>query len=195
MKRGWMGLILAMMTGVIITPLPAAIAGSNEASKGLTHANPLDQLNFFAKDWQCDLKDMTSSRESEPVAFQWSLIRELKDLWFIGQAMTSDRGVFERETLGYNTMMQKFGRTIIGDDGKFANFLSEGWENQMFTWEGRVANMVTQNVEKRRIVITKTADHSFKSAEYVSMPDELTPWMLVSEKSCVCEKTIHASDQ
>ncbi|MEM9153164.1 MAG: hypothetical protein AAGB19_22310 [Cyanobacteria bacterium P01_F01_bin.3] len=140
----------------------------------------LDELNFFVQDWQCQ----GSSPPSDTVSsFQWSMIRELNNLWFFARASSEEEGTFEVETLGYNTILGKFGRTIIGNDGKFANFLSEGWSNDQMVWAGRVSNMLTKRTGKHQITITKIGDRSFTEVEEVARADN--QWQLISQRECV----------
>ena len=97
-------------------------------------------------------------------------------------ASSARAGISEVEILGYNTISEKFGRTIVGDEGKFANFLSNGWDGETLTWEGRVSNMATKQMAKHQLVVTKTNDRAFTEIENMSKEDGT--WMLVSEKTC-----------
>lgn len=141
----------------------------------------LDELNFFAHAWQCESEMPVPGRKTP---YQWSVLRDLNDFWFVGQAMTSEPNIFERETLGYNTVIGKFGRTIIGNDGKFANFLSDGWIQNTLQWKGQVVNMAAKTTQKHWIIITKTSDSQFKELEYVLSPTDSSRWLIASEKSC-----------
>ncbi len=187
--RSNLSLSLALIIGAIASNVPIAIAAPDDVksqdtppSQATPQADPrLDELNYFVGEWQCEEQDVESGEgQTLQSPFLWTTVRELNDLWFF--ASTARGGIAEVEILGYNTLTEKFGRTIVGDGGKFANFLSNGWEDETLTWEGRVSNMTTKQMAQHQIVVIKTGDMAFKEVEQISQEDG--SWMPVSEKIC-----------
>ena len=178
-------LLVGLIGGV---PLAAIAAPESDLMEVPVIVDPqLEELSFYARAWQCVLSEAKDSTITT-IPFQWSVKRELKDLWFFGEASTAEKGLFMRENLGYNTIMQKFGRTVIGDDGTFGNFLSSGWEEDTLLWEGRVSNLVTKQVEKRRILMLKISEDRFIEGEERAVVTDGEPsWTLVSAKQCVAQ--------
>lgn len=188
MNQGLIGIVLGGVGAGLLLSTGSVFASDDVSLEAPKVDSRLDDLSFFAQDWQCELEEKGDLAKLKTSSFQLGVTRELNDFWFLGQVSTPERGIFERETLGFNTIMEKFGRTVIGDDGKFANFLSEGWDGETLTWEGRVANMATKTMAKHRIVVTKTSDHAFMEKEYAPLDDQ-DSWELISSKSCVVEKS------
>ena len=75
----------------------------------------------------------------------------------------------------------------MGDDGRFGNLLSNGWEGDRMTWQGSLVDLAAQTRVKYRVVMTKTGDRSFESIDYVQVDDQET-WTPTANQTCVVEK-------
>lgn len=166
-----------------IAPNPAlAESVEEEPSAQLTQPDPkLNDLAFFARTWKCESPSVDNPDQMEQLS--WTVLRELNDFWYLGLTENSDLQPVKHDTMGFNTVFQKFGRTILTNDGRFANFLSDGWDGNTITWDGSVVNMVSRSKGKHRIVMTKTGEHAFDAIEY-ELNDQKS-WKEISSQTCV----------
>ena len=185
------GMLVMSCAGLSLGPLNVALAESpiqdnvkedlptpDQPEQAVPDAK-LEELTYFLKRWQCSVQ---RADEEAIASINWEMIRQLNDLWFFARSTRANRGMYELETWGYNTMMGKFGRTVIGNDGKFANFLSDGWNEDQMVWVGSSSNMLQKTSGKHQIIITKTSDSSFMEEE--KMLTDGGEWKMLSTKTC-----------
>lgn len=160
------------------------------------HLDPrLEDLVFFVQEWQCESK---RANQPEKIQIHWSVLRELNGFWFLGLKSDPQLGSIQLDTLGFNPIIQKFGLTVLGNDGRFGNLLSEGWDGNRMSWEGSLVNLATRTREKYRIVVAKTGEQAFESQDY-TLDDALNDdalnddaqnqaaWRLVMTQTCVAK--------
>ncbi|PSB25577.1 hypothetical protein [Stenomitos frigidus] len=141
----------------------------------------LEQLQYFQGKWLCVVKPVgaPANRPAEP--FTWEIKRELNNFWFLGQVSTKQNIAITHDTLGYNTLTKRFGRTILTGDGQFINLLSEGWSDDKWVWEGSVVRGTQRNGLRQTIV--KTGDRAFEAA-YEQADLVKKDWQPVLKETC-----------
>ena len=143
----------------------------------------VDELAYFQGVWMCKLKPSSSVsvRSQETSTRRWQ--RELNNFWYIGQSEIAQKAPKTHETMGYNTLTKKFGRTILGNDSSFANLLSDGWNKNTFTWEGSTVNMNQPQKQSLREVILRQSDREFTSTFYRQDPTQ-KEWQITATQTC-----------
>ncbi|SRR5579883_589833 len=141
----------------------------------------LEQLQYFQGKWSCAVKPVNTpaNRSAEP--FTWEVKRELNNFWFLGQASTKQAVAITHDTLGYNTLSKRFGRTILTGDGQFINLLSDGWSGEIWVWEGSVVRGTQRN--GLRETIAKKGDRVFE-ATYEQADLAKKDWQPVLKETC-----------
>jgi Protein of unknown function (DUF1579) len=141
----------------------------------------LEQLQYFQGKWSCAVKPTGApdNRPAEP--FTWEIKRVLNNFWFLGQASTKQNVAITHDTLGYNTLTKRFGRTILTGDGQFINLLSEGWSDDKWVWEGSVVRGTQRNGLRETIV--KKGDRVFE-ATYEQADLVKKDWQPVLKETC-----------
>jgi hypothetical protein len=159
---------------IAIVGLMPAIASAQ------TKTDPkLDALNYFQGSWTCQAKKLNDTKVDE---FTWNLKRSLDGFWFLG-AVSHQKKILTHDTLGYNTVSEKFGRTILTSDGRFINAIAEGWQKENWTWEGSLVNMVSKKKEPFRQVIVRKSDREFNATYYtLEMPGQT--WKIATQETC-----------
>ncbi len=198
LRRGLIaGILWAGVSAIAPTPSLAETLPSTAESISAKPVSPevqpdpkLDELSFFVQDWQCETKTHHASNDSsvQPILSNWSVLRELKGFWFLGLRTDVNREPIQHDTLGYNTIFQKFGWTILGNDGRFGNVLSEGWDGDRMTWEGSLVDLAARTRVKYRVMMTKTGDRAFQSRDYV-LQEGQENWTPVSNQSCTSQSS------
>lgn len=141
----------------------------------------LEQLQYFQGKWSCAVKPVNdpANRPAEP--FTWEVKRVLNNFWFLGQTATRQNVAITQDTLGYNTLSKRFGRTILTGDGQFINLLSDGWSSDKWVWEGSVVRGTQKNGLRETIV--KQGDRAFEAI--YDQPDPVKKeWQPVLKESC-----------
>jgi hypothetical protein len=178
------GLVSGLVGGApaLAQPFPGAqpspAAGSAPSAK-------LDQLLYFQGTWQCQARPATAKVSTPFARYTWSVKRTLNNYWFLGNVTAADRSALAHDTLGFNTLSNKFGRTILTADGGFYNFLSDGWKENTFTWEGSALDMASQSKRSMREVLVKKTNQRFEAIFYTQDPESKRWTADVRE---VCEK-------
>lgn len=111
----------------------------------------------------------------------WSIKRKLNNFWFLGQAATKQNVAITHDTLGYNTLTKRFGRTILTGDGQFINLLSDGWSGERWIWEGSVVRGTQRSGLRETIV--KKGDRAFEATYDQSDPVK-KDWQPVLKETC-----------
>jgi predicted GIY-YIG superfamily endonuclease len=124
------------------------------------------ELAYFQGVWMCQLKPSSGLSTPPEATYIRRLKRELNNFWYIGQSETMQKVTKTHETMGYNTLTKKFGRTILSNDSSFANFLADGWNKNTFTWEGSTVNMSQQQKQSLWEVVLRQSDREFTSTFY-----------------------------
>jgi hypothetical protein len=139
----------------------------------------LDDLNYFQGSWTCQAKNPTDTKAD---GFSWSLKRSLDGFWFLGEAVKQKK-VLTHDTLGYNTVSEKFGRTILTSDGRFINAISDGWQKENWTWEGSLVNLVNKKKEPFRQGVVRKSDREFEATYYaMELPGQT--WKVATQETC-----------
>ena len=141
----------------------------------------LKDLDYFARQWTCMRSTQGSSEMANP--YQWTVTQELNDFWYLGRGETQSGVHTQQDTLGYNTIFKKFGRTILGNDSTFANFLSSGWNENQIVWVGTSSNLAIGQTAKHKIVMTKISEQAFTSEEY-RVGEEPDSWEAIATQIC-----------
>jgi Protein of unknown function (DUF1579) len=146
----------------------------------------VSELAYFQGNWLCTMKPTSSALAA--ATYTWRIKRELNDFWYIGQLETSQKLVKPREaktheTMGYNTITKKFGRTVLTNDGGFANLLSDGWDKDALTWEGSIVQMGQQKKQGLREVIARKSNREFTSMFYTKDENQ-KEWQLIGQQTC-----------
>lgn len=166
--------------------LPSAQpANSVQPTIGSRPAEQLDQLAYFQGTWRCRVREADAPATTFFAEFTWTITRELNRYWFLGTVVAPDKTDLARDTLGFNTLTGKFGRTILTADGGFYNLLSEGWKDRTFTWEGSALDMPQRTKRSLREVIEQKTDSRFEATYYTLEPTSKT-WKPDTRE--ICEK-------
>jgi hypothetical protein len=150
--------------------------------------SPADNLNalaYFQGTWNCRVREANAPTNQPFADFTWVLKRTLNNYWFLGNVSSPDGSPLAHDTIGFNTLSNKFGRTIITADGGFYNFLSDGWQGRTFTWEGTAVDMGMRTRQGMREVIQQESDRKFTAVYYTQDPTAKT-WIADTQE--VCEK-------
>ena len=78
---------------------------------------------------------------------------------------------------------QKFGRTILGNDSKFANYLSSGWKEDQITWVGTSSYLAIGQTAKHKMVMTRISDAAFTIEEFRAA-EEPDTWEAIATQIC-----------
>ncbi|XGV96768.1 MAG: hypothetical protein ACAF41_29095 [Leptolyngbya sp. BL-A-14] len=141
----------------------------------------LEQLQYFQGKWSCAVKPVNAPANRSAELFTWEVKRELNNFWFLGQAVTKQSVAITHDTLGYNTLSKRFGRTILTGDGQFINLLSDGWSGETWVWEGSVVRGTQRN--GLRETIAKKGDRVFE-ATYEQADLAKKDWQPVLKETC-----------
>lgn len=141
----------------------------------------LEQLQYFQGKWSCAVAPVKAPANSPAELFTWEIKRTLNNFWFLGQASTKQNVAITHDTLGYNTLTKRFGRTILTGDGQFINLLSEGWVSDKWIWEGSVVRGTQRNGLRETIV--KKGDRAF-DATYEQADLAKKDWQPVLKETC-----------
>jgi hypothetical protein len=106
--------------------------------------------------------------------------RVLKNYWFLGQEEYK-QVVSTQETLGFNMLTKRFGRTILTNEGKFINMLSNGWVKRTWIWEG--SSIQGTGKSTIREMIERTNSSEFVST-YFNFDDLKKQWDPIGNKVC-----------
>ncbi len=143
----------------------------------------VDELAYFQGVWMCKVKPSEGLSTPLEVPYTWRMKRELNNFWYIGQLETARRAAKTHETMGYNTITKKFGRTILTNDSSFANLLSDGWDKDTLTWEGSTVNMSQQKKQSLREVIARKNNREFASTFYRQDATQ-KEWQTTATQTC-----------
>ncbi len=145
----------------------------------------LADLAYFQGTWRCRVREVSAPVSQSFAEFNWTVKRELNNYWYLGSVVSPDKTGLAHDTLGYNTLNNKFGRTILTADGGFYNFLSDGWQGNTFTWEGSALDMGARTKQSIREVIERKSPRQFEATYYTLNPTSQTWNADVKE---ICEK-------
>jgi hypothetical protein len=149
-----LALLLVMHSAFAITP----VSGAKPDPK-------VDEWAYFQGVWMCKIKPSGGSAvPAETATWRWK--RELNNFWYVGQLEVGRKVAKTHETMGYNTLTKKFGRTILSNDSSFTNLLADGWDKDTFAWEGTAVNMNQQQKQSLREVILRQSDREFTTTFY-----------------------------
>ena len=168
------GLFLGSISPAALAERPA------EPPKEVLLEERLQELEFFVRDWSC----ITSSAgQSDKRFYLWKITSELNGFWLLGRGETLSGEHLQQDTFGFNTILNKFGRTILGNDSTFANFLSNGWEDNRMVWVGTSSDLSAAKTGKHKLVMTRISDNAFKTEEFRAVPDTES-WEAIATQSC-----------
>ena len=174
---------VCLVASAIVLTLSALPAPAAEPTvPALPTPDPqLEQLQYFQGKWSCAVKlvNAPTNRPVEP--FTWEVKRVLNNFWFVGQTATRKNVVITQDTLGYNTLTKRFGRTILTGDGQFINLLSEGWSGENWVWEG--SDVRGTRKSGLRETIAKKGDRAFE-ATYEQADLVKKDWQPVLKETC-----------
>jgi hypothetical protein len=169
---------------LIALTLSGAIAQTALALTPVVSPKPdpkVNDLSYFQAVWTCTVKQTAPTQTG--TNYTWKMKRALNDFWYIGQLDTATQGPKTHETMGYNTLSKKFGRTILTNDGGFVNALSDGWANDTWTWEGTAVQMSQQKKQGWREVVKKVSDREFTATGYTQDTPQ-TAWQAGQQQTC-----------
>lgn len=173
---------LTAYTSAIALTLAVLPGQATELPASLLKPDPqLEQLQYFQGQWSCAVKpvDAPANRSAEP--FTWEVKRVLNNFWFLGQAATKQNVAITHDTLGYNTLTRRFGRTILTGDGQFINLLSDGWSDESWVWEGSLVQGSQKSGLRQAIV--KKGDRAFE-ATYSKLDPMKKEWQPLLKETC-----------
>ena len=99
--------------GAIAVTLAILPAQAVEPPVSLPKPDPqLEQLQYFQGKWSCAVNVVGASAAIPIEPFTWEVKRVLNNFWFVGQTATRQNVAITQDTLGYNTLTKRFGRTI-----------------------------------------------------------------------------------
>lgn len=175
--------VLLIVLGVLMsTPLRAEAKSPPEPEQENISLNKrLKALDYFVREWTCMKSTQGSSEMANP--YQWTVTQELNKFWFLGRGETQDGVHTQQDTLGYNTIIKKYGRTILGNDSTFANFLSDGWTGNQMTWVGSSSILSIGKAAKHKIVMTRISDAAFTTEEFRAGSEPDT-WEAIATQIC-----------
>jgi hypothetical protein len=172
--------LIASAIALILSVLPAQAA--EPPTTALPKPDPqLEQLQYFQGKWSCAVKPVNALVNSPAESFTWEIKRTLNNFWFLGQATTKQAVAITHDTMGYNTLTKRFGRTILTGDGQFINLLSEGWVSDKWVWEGSVVRGTQRSGLRETIV--KKGDRVFE-ATYEQADLVKKDWQPVLKETC-----------
>ena len=173
----------ALSGSAIVLPLVILPAHAGEPTvPALPTPDPqLEQLQYFQGKWSCAVKLVSASINRPIEPFTWEVKRVLNNFWFVGQTATRQNVIITQDTLGYNTLTKRFGRTILTGDGQFINLLSEGWSGENWVWEG--SDVRGTRKSGLRETITKKGDRAFE-ATYDQADLVKKDWQPVLKETC-----------
>lgn len=140
----------------------------------------LEQLHYFEGQWTCSAVGIVVPFYAKKDSFTWTVKRVLNNFWFLGQEQNKQIATTQ-DTLGFNTLTKRFGRTILTNRGEFINMLSDGWVKQTWIWEGSKIQGIRRYAIRE--MIEKTNDGKFVTT-YFTLNADLKGWEPQGNKIC-----------
>lgn len=180
------GLMGSLISGLSLINSPAARGQTLPRSSPAVDSAPaaqLDQLLYFQGTWQCRARPAKAPNTQPFARYTWSVKRTLNNYWFLGNVTAADRTELAHDTLGFNTLSNKFGRTVLTADGGFYNFLSDGWDGDTFIWEGSAVDMGSRTKRALREVLVRKSNQQFEAVFYTQDPTSKA-WIAETQEIC-----------
>lgn len=172
----------AVYASAIAFSLAAPTQAAEQTATSQVKPDPqLDQLQYFQGKWICAVKEAGAPASKPADTFTWTVRRVLNNFWFLGQVEDNQNVALTQDTLGYNTLTKRFGRTVLTSDGQFLNFLSNGWTGKTWIWEGSVVR--GDQKETLRETIVKKSDREFE-ATYEKLAPVKQEWQPLLKEIC-----------